>query len=96
MAKSRASRRKGLGMFRRLYSPLNHLVGLSRNVGKTAFNTSGKVVNTGLKGVQNIGSAIPRHIDATLSELLSRRRRGERKNTRRNRRGNRKETRRRR
>jgi hypothetical protein len=87
MAKNN-SRKSKLGLFRRLYSPLNHVVGAVRNTGKTLFTRSGRIVNEGLGGIQNIGRSIPAHLDGAVHNLTSRRRRDRKnkKNTRKNRR----------
>jgi hypothetical protein len=82
------SRKSKLGLFRRLYSPLNHVVGAVRNTGKTLFNRSGRIVDEGLGGIQNIGRSLPAHLNGAVSNLTSRRRRGRKgkKGTRRSRR----------
>ena len=42
--------KKGKGLFSRVYSPLNHLLQATRNVGKSVFRRSGRIVNEGLRG----------------------------------------------
>ena len=84
MAKSRRSTRK-LGLFRRIYSPLNHLVSATRNVGKTVFTRSGRIVDQGLGGVQNVGRTIMTHADGAVSNLIKRKDRKSRKSNRSNR-----------
>jgi hypothetical protein len=71
MVKSNRSTRK-LGLFRRIYSPLNHLVSATRNVGKTVFTRSGRIVDQGLGGVQNIGRSVVGHADFAVSNLINR------------------------
>ena len=88
MAKTRSTRK--LGLFRRIYSPLNHLVSATRNVGKTVFTRSGRIVNQGLGGIQNVGRSVVGHADGAVTNLLSRRKgRGSRRNRRASRRTNR-------
>jgi hypothetical protein len=89
MAKGRRSTRK-LGLFRRIYSPLNHLVSATRNVGKTVFTRSGRIVDQGLGGVQNVGRTIMSHADGAVSNLIKRKgSRKSRKSNRSSRRANR-------
>ena len=83
------SRKSKFGLFRRLYSPLNHVVGAVRNTGKTFFKRSGSIVDQGLGGVENIGRSIPHHLNAAVSNLTSRRSRKGKKGTRRSRRSRR-------
>lgn len=85
---SRSTRRRGL--IGRVYSPLNHVVSAARNVGKSAFSRSGKIVNTGLGFVQNTGRSLAVHADGAISNLIARRKsrrssRKTRKATRKNR-----------
>jgi|UniRef100_A0A6C0KJA0 hypothetical protein len=84
MVKSRRSTRK-LGLFRRIYSPLNHLVSATRNVGKTVFTRSGRIVDQGLGGVQNIGRSVVGHADGAVSNLINRKSRKNRKASRKSR-----------
>ena len=81
MAK-RAGTRK-LGLFRKVYSPLNHLLAATRNVGKTVFRRSGRIVDEGLGAVQNTGIAIAKHANMTVRNIT--RRKASRKNRKANR-----------
>ena len=63
------SRKGGVTLFRRVYSPLNHLVSLSRNVSRNAFRRVGKGVNLGLGFVQNTGRGVTRHANGAASNL---------------------------
>jgi hypothetical protein len=81
MAKRRGTRK--LGLFRKVYSPLNHLLMATRNVGKSLFRRSGKVVDQGLGLVQNTGSAVAKHANmavANITRRKSRSRKASRKN----------------
>ena len=78
--------RKNFKLFRRVYSPLNHLVSLTRNVGKNAFSTSGKLVNNTLGFVQRTGKGVVTHADGAITGIV----RGTRRNNRRNMRKDRK------
>ena len=68
--KGSRSRKGGVTLFRRVYSPLNHLVSLSRNVSKNAFRRVGKGVNLGLGFVQNTGRGVTRHANKATNNLV--------------------------
>jgi hypothetical protein len=72
MAK-RSSSRRGRGLIGRVYSPLNHVVSLTRNVGRNAFSRTGRIVNTGLGFVQQTGRSVVGHADGAVSNLLGKR-----------------------
>jgi hypothetical protein len=77
MAKRGSSKaRKNFKLFRRVYSPLNHLVSLTRNVGKNAFRTTGRLVNNGLGFVQRTGRGVVAHADGAITGVV----RGTRRN----------------
>ena len=84
MAKRRGSTRK-LGLFRRVYSPLNHIVSAARNVSRSAFKQSGKVVNSVGEFAQNSGRSVMSHANGTVRNLIRRRNRKSRRNSRKNR-----------
>ncbi len=72
MAK-RSSSRRGRGLIGRVYSPLNHVVSLTRNVGRNAFRRTGRIVNTGLGFVQQTGRSVATHANGAVSNLLAKR-----------------------
>ncbi len=81
---SRSSRRSGKGLFGKVYSPLHHLLAATRNVSRAVFKRTGKVVDQGVGLVDNTGSAIAKHADATVRNVTGRKgRKGSRKATRR-------------
>ena len=63
------SRKGGVTLFRRVYSPLNHLISLTRNVSKNAFRRAGKGVNLGLGFLQNTGRSATRHTNMATKNL---------------------------
>lgn len=68
--------RKGsrkVGIFRRVYSPLNHLLSATRNVGKSVFRRTGRVVDEGLGVIQNTGVAITKHANMAVKNMTRRR-----------------------
>lgn len=63
----RESRKSGI--FNRILSPIDHAVSLSRNVGKSAFTRSGRILNTGLGFIQNTSRSLGKHLDGTVSNI---------------------------
>jgi hypothetical protein len=84
----RGTRRGGrkTGLFTRVYAPFKHQVSATRNVGKSVFKRTGRVVDQGLGAVDNIGTAITKHANQAVRNVTKRKgRKNTRKNTRRNR-----------
>jgi hypothetical protein len=79
MAK-RGSTRK-LRLFGRVYSPLKHLIQATRNVSKSVFTRTGKVVDQGLGLVEDVGNATARHANMAVRNMTGKRK-ANRKNTR--------------
>ena len=84
------SRKGGVTLFRRVYSPLNHLVSLSRNVSRNAFSRVGKGVNLGFGLMQNTGRKIAGHANGAVGDFAYGPSGKARRQTRRNRRSSRK------
>ena len=88
MVKRNSTRKSNKGLFGRVYSPLKHLLSATRNVSKSVFSRSGRVVNQGLGLVENAGSAVARHANMTVSNIAgkplkrSRKEKKSRKNSR--------------
>lgn len=84
---SRKTGSKGskLGIFGRIYSPLNHLLMATRNVSKSVFSRSGKVVDQGLGLVSDAGKSVVKHADMSVRNITRRKNRKNRKATRKNR-----------
>jgi hypothetical protein len=78
MAKSRS--RKSKGLFRRVYSPIDHLIKATRNIGRSAFKRTGRIVDNGLGFVNNTGSTLAKHGNAAVRNVVSRKNRSSRKN----------------
>jgi hypothetical protein len=82
---TRKSGRKS-GLFTKVYAPFKHLVMATRNVSKSVFKRTGRVVDQGLGAVDNIGTAITKHANMAVRNVTKRKgRKNSRKNTRRNR-----------
>lgn len=87
MAKSRKSG-KSKGLFRRVYSPIEHLIEAGRNISRAAFKRTGRIVNNGMGLVGNVGKAVTSHANKTVRNVVRRKSRSARKSrkqTRRNR-----------
>jgi hypothetical protein len=82
---SRSNRRNG-GIFRRIYSPVSHLLQATGNAVGTVTNTTRNVAKMGLRGVDSIGLSVTGHANSAVRGLVSRK---ARKNSRKSRRGGR-------
>jgi len=86
MAKRQTRRASKKGLFTRVYSPLYHLLEATRNVGKSVFKRTGHVVDEALGLGQDVGTAVTRHANMTVRDVMSRKKRGStRRSTRRSR-----------
>jgi len=84
MAKStRSTRKSGKGLFRRVYSPIEHLIEAGRNISRAAFKRTGRIVNNGIGLVGNVGKTVTTHANKTVRNVVKGRK--NRKQTRRNR-----------
>ncbi len=86
--KSRGRRRggaKSLGLFGRVYSPVNHLFQAAENSVGTLTSGTGSIVRTGLRSVRNVGKSVASHADQAVRNVVSRKGRKSRRNTRKNR-----------
>jgi len=85
---SRKSGRKGsrkLGLFGRVYSPVNHLFQAAENSVNALTRGTGKIVHTGLNSVNKVGKSVATHADKAVIGVVSGK---SRKNSRKNRRAN--------
>jgi len=89
MAKSSTRKAgKSRGIFRRVYSPIEHLIEAGRNISRAAFKRTGRIVNNGLGLVGNVGKSVMGHANKTVRNIVKRKNRSNRKSrkqTRRNR-----------
>jgi hypothetical protein len=83
-ARRPASRRNG-GIFRRIYSPVSHLLQATGNAVGTVTNTTRNVAKMGLRGVDSIGLSVTGHANAAVRNLVSRKSRKNRKANRKSR-----------
>lgn len=77
--------RKSVGIFNRVLSPLDHAVSLTRNVGKSAFRRSGRILNTGLGFIQNTTRSVGKHLNGTVSNITRSRKNRKSRNNRKSR-----------
>lgn len=71
MPKSTTRRgKKSLRLFQRAYSPVYHLLEATRNVGKSAFSRSGRMLNNVLGFAQNTGVAATRGLNRSVNGVL--------------------------
>ena len=76
------------GLFRRVYSPIHHLIEATRNVGRATVRRGGRVLDNVLGLAGNVGSSVSKHANATVRNVVSRRRKSGRKDSRKNSRKN--------
>jgi len=70
MPKNTTRRGKGLRLFQRAYSPVYHLLEATRNVGRSAFSHSGKIVDNVLGFGQNTGRAVTRGLNRSINGVV--------------------------
>ena len=79
---ARNSTRKGMRIVRRVYSPISHFLKLTGSTVGVATNTARNIVQRSIRAVNSVGTAVANHSNATLRNLVSRRR-SSRRSTRR-------------
>jgi hypothetical protein len=82
---SRKGSRKGsrkLGLFGRVYSPVNHLFQAAENSVSSLTRGTGKIVSTGLGSVNGVGKSFSRHADMAVNGVVHGKRRKSRKSRR--------------
>lgn len=60
-------------IFRRLYSPIKHVVMASKETVSAVTNTAKHVSCEGLTGLDKIGSSVTRHANMAVNDLLGKR-----------------------
>ena len=96
MAKSRRVSRKGgrkgsrkLGLFGRVYSPVNHLFQAAENSVNALTRGTGKIVHTGLNSVNKVGKSVVSHADKAVVGVVRGKSRKNRRSNRKSRRASR-------
>jgi hypothetical protein len=86
---SRNSRRNNMnfmggrrGLFSTLWTPIDHAGAAVDDAAGVAFKVPRNFVHTGISGVRKIGRSVTGHANAAIGNLVSRKRRGSRKNRR--------------
>jgi len=67
------------GLFRKIYSPIGHLLQATGEAVGTVTNTARNVVRKGISGVNNIGRSVTGHANMAVRNVISRKRRGNRR-----------------
>lgn len=70
---------RNFGIFRRVYSPIGHLLNATGEAVGTVTNTARNVVRKGLKGVNSIGRSVTGHANMAVRNVISRKRRNSRR-----------------
>ena len=79
---ARRATRKSKGLFRRVYSPIEHIIEAGRNISRAAFKRTGRIVNNGMGLVGNVGKSVTRHANKTVRNIVRRKNRSSRKSRR--------------
>ena len=74
------TRKSGLRLFSRVYSPFSHALLAARNVSRSLFRGSESIIDTGLDTVNKAGSSVTNHADEAIRNIVSRKNRKNRKN----------------
>jgi len=69
-----AKSKKSLGLFGRVYSPVNHLFMAAENSVNSLARGTGTIVRTGLNSVNKVGKSVSGHADQAVRNIVSRRR----------------------
>lgn len=81
----RAKKSGELRLFQRVWSPVDHLLQATRNVGKSAFRHSGNIVDNVLGFGKNTGKAVTRGMNRAVNGLVRGKTRRNRNKSRKNR-----------
>lgn len=65
---------KGMRIVSRVYSPISHFLKLTGNSVGVATNTARNIVQRSIRAVNNIGTSLANHSNATMRNLTKRRR----------------------
>lgn len=87
---ARRMSRKTLGLFGRVYSPVNHLFQAAENSVSSLTSGTGSIVRTGLNTVNKVGKSVTGHADQAVRNIVSRKGRKASRKTRKSRKANRK------
>lgn len=84
MARRSATRKGGLSLFKRIWSPFSHMMMATEESTQGLGSSAGKIVKEGIGAVRKVGDSFARHSNNAVRNLTSRRggRRGSRKATR--------------
>jgi len=91
MAKSRKGGRRSrrgsrkLGLFSRVYSPVNHLFQAAENSVNALTRGTGKIVHTGLNSVNKVGKSVAGHADKAVNGVVRGKSRKNRRSSRKSR-----------
>lgn len=74
------------GLFRRVYSPIHHLIEATRNVTRSTLRRGGRVADNVLGLAGNVGSSVAKHANMTVRNVVRGRKNRKSKKTRKSRR----------
>jgi hypothetical protein len=70
---------KSKGLFRRVYSPIHHLIEATRNVARSTLRRGGRVADNVLGLAGNVGSSVAKHANMTVRNVRGRKNRKSKK-----------------
>ena len=66
--------KKSMGLFGRVYSPVNHLFMAAENSVNSLAKGTSSIMRTGLSSVNKVGRSVTGHADQAVRNIVSRRR----------------------
>jgi hypothetical protein len=80
MAKRGGKTRKSMRLFRRLYSPIDHLLQATGEIGRSVGKRSSNVLRSATGLVNNVGRSVTKHANGAVKNVVRRKnRKGTRK-----------------
>jgi hypothetical protein len=70
---------KSKGLFRRVYSPIHHLIEATRNVARSTLRRGSRVADNVLGLAGNVGSSVAKHANMTVRNVRGRKNRKSKK-----------------
>jgi len=77
--RTRRVNKKSKGLFRRVYSPIHHLIEATRNVARSTLRRGSRVADNVLGLAGNVGSSVAKHANMTVRNVRGRKNRKSKK-----------------
>jgi len=82
MVKRGGKTRKSMRFFRRLYSPIDHLLQATGEIGRSVGKRSSNVLRSATGLVNNVGRSVTKHANCAVKDVVRRKNHKNRKGTR--------------